>query len=107
MLSSSSVPRKLERTATRVIGGEAVIMVIDRREIHRLNGVGTRVFELCDGRSSIEAIARAIVDEFEVDQEHALSDVLRFVTELAEVGALVVADAELPAVGALVVEKAS
>jgi hypothetical protein len=35
-------------------------MVIDRRELHRLNAVGTRVFELCDGTSSVEAIANRL-----------------------------------------------
>jgi hypothetical protein len=87
------VPRKAERTAARVVTGEALVMVIDRRELHRLNAVGTRVFELCDGKSSIEAISQTIKDEFDVEADVALADVMHFVSELLDVGALLSEDA--------------
>jgi hypothetical protein len=90
MLSLSTIPRKAERTATRVIGGEALIMAIDRRELHRLNAVGTRVLELCDGKNSVDAISQIIVDEFDVEPSVALSDVMHFLNELAAVGVLLV-----------------
>jgi hypothetical protein len=94
MLSPSSVPRKAERTAARVVTGEAVVMVIDRRELHRLNGVGTRVFELCDGTSDVDAIACKIMDEFDVEASVALADVMQFVSELVDVGALLLEEAK-------------
>jgi Coenzyme PQQ synthesis protein D (PqqD) len=94
MLTFSSVPRKAERTAARVVTGEALVMVIDRRELHRLNGVGTRVFELCDGATDVEAIARKIMDEFDVEAGVARADVMQFVSELVEVGALLLEDAK-------------
>jgi hypothetical protein len=93
VLTPSSVPRKAERTAARVVTGEALIMVIDRRELHRLNAVGTRVFELCDGKSNVEAIAGTIKDLFEVEADIALADVMHFVSELLDVGALLLEDA--------------
>jgi hypothetical protein len=84
----SATPRRNERVAARVVEGKALIVVIDEKQLHRLNEVGTRVWELCDGRS-VEAIADAVVDEFEVDKATALSDVERFVDELHKCGALV------------------
>jgi hypothetical protein len=71
-----------------VIGGEALVMVVDRKELHRLNDVGSRVFELCDGRTSVDAIVDAIVREFSVDAPTARADVERFISELAATGAI-------------------
>ena len=87
-MSNTEMPRRCERTAFRVISGEGLLMVIDRRELHRLNAVGTRVFELCDGATTIEGIVDAIVDEFEIDAATARGDVDRFVAELRAAGAI-------------------
>lgn len=83
-----AVPRKNDRIAARVIDGRAVIVVLDRRHLHTLNEVGTRVFDLCDGRLPVHAIAAQIGQEFEVEPEVALRDVQRFVHELSGAGAL-------------------
>jgi hypothetical protein len=82
------MPCRSERIAFRVVGGEALIMVVDRKELHRLNDVGSRVFELCDGQTSVDAIVEAIVREFAVDAPTARADVEKFITELAAAGAI-------------------
>ena len=87
MSAVTATPRRNERVAARVVEGKALIVVIDQKQLHTLNEVGTRVWELCDGRSR-DAIAAAIVDEFEVDEQTALRDVQRFVAELRALGAL-------------------
>ncbi len=79
--------RQSRRTAARTIEGRAVVIVIDEQKLHTLNGVGTRVWELADGRS-VGAIADQIATEFEVDRAVALRDVGRFVGELEALGAL-------------------
>lgn len=80
-----------ERTASRVIGGKAVVITIDENQVHVLNGVGTRVWELADGRP-LDAIVDAIVDEFEVERAQAMLDVCRFAERLVAVGAARVAE---------------
>ena len=87
MTSRDTIPRKAERIGARVVDGKALIVVIDGRQLHTLNEVGTRVWELCDGRD-LGAIADVVVEEFEVDRQVALADVVRFVDELSGVGAL-------------------
>jgi hypothetical protein len=84
-----SVLRQAERTASRVLDGRAVVVVIDRQHLHTLNRVGTRIWELCgeNGRS-VGELADALAREFEVDRATALADVLRFAEELLEVRAL-------------------
>jgi hypothetical protein len=82
------LPCRSERVAYRVIDGEALVMVVDRKALHRLNDVGSRVFELCDGRTDVDSIVEAIVREFVVDAPTARADVENFITELAETGAI-------------------
>lgn len=84
----TGLPCRSDRIAYRVIGGEAIVMVVDRKELHRLNDVGSRVFELCDGQTTIDAIVDAIVREFVVDVPTARTDVEKFITELAATGAI-------------------
>lgn len=93
-LRASSVPHKSERIAARSVDGKAVVVVLDARKLHTLNPVGTRVFELCDGTRSVQAIAACIADEFEVDAGTAERDALAFLSELLAQGAIVVSRAE-------------
>jgi hypothetical protein len=77
---------RAERTASRTIDGRAVVISIDHNRVHVLNDVGTHVWELCDGRT-LDAIARDIVERFEVEPERAALDVRAFAQVLVEVGA--------------------
>ena len=88
MTLPTDVPKHAERIAARVIDGKALIVVLDGKELHTLNEVGTRVWELCDGRSSVSAIANALASEYDVTTGAALDDVERFVAELRQKGAL-------------------
>jgi hypothetical protein len=75
-----------QRTASRVIDGKAIVITIDQNQLHVLNDVGTRVWQLADGRSLTE-IVDAVLNEFEVDRERATLDVLQFAEQLLAVGA--------------------
>lgn len=89
MITAGAIPLRHERIAARVIDGKAVIVVIDDHRLHTLNEVGTRVFELCDGRS-LDAIASALSEEFEVEHGRALDDARGFVQTLVDLGAVTV-----------------
>lgn len=92
-LSGAHRVRQCERTASRIIDGKAVVITIDSNQLHVLNEVGTRVWELADGRS-LEAISAEIVREFAVDLERAEQDVCTFARRLLEIGAIDVTAAE-------------
>lgn len=53
-----------------------------------LSGVQARIWELCDGHSALGAVADRITQEYEVDRDTALADVLACVPELMELGLL-------------------
>jgi hypothetical protein len=73
----------------RTIGGEAFIITAADSKIHSLNAVGSFVFDLCDGKTGIETIVRAVVAEFEVDEAQARSDVEAFLASLEQRGMVV------------------
>ena len=57
---------KSPETAWRVIEGEAMILSLDNKVFRGLNSVGSRVWELIDGRRSVDEIVSQIVGEFDV-----------------------------------------
>lgn len=86
LASSELCLAQCQRTASRVIDGKAIIITVDQNQLHVLNDVGTRIWQLADGRSLTE-IVDALVDEFEVDRERANWDVCQFAEQLVAVGA--------------------
>jgi hypothetical protein len=87
MMQEHTVLRHAERSASRVIDGTAVVVVIDTQKLHTLNELGTRVWELFDGRS-IGEIADSVVEQYEVERSVALADLVRFAEEMVKLGAL-------------------
>jgi GeoRSP system PqqD family protein len=79
--------RKVKGQASRNVNGEALVVLTERRQLHRLNAVGTRVWEICDEQRVSEIVA-AIVTEFEVEAEVAERDVCEFLENLRELGAV-------------------
>lgn len=86
-INRTSVVRQAERTASRVIDGKAVVVVIDHQRLHTLNPVATRIWELADGRT-LEEIVNVIVSEYEVEPGEAMKDAVALVDELARLGAV-------------------
>jgi hypothetical protein len=67
------------RTASRVFNGEAVIISPAENFVRMLNPVGSRIWELCDGSRTLDQIAAALAEEFEVDVAHARQSVADYV----------------------------
>jgi len=76
------IVEKAPTTAWRLIEGEAVILSLETKVLRGLNPVGSRIWELIDGRRSVEEIIGVIVEEFDVTPEAAARDVRDFVEEL-------------------------
>ncbi len=86
-LSAEAHVRQSPRTASRVVEGRAVVVVIDTQALHTLNDVGTYVWSRADGRA-LSSIVDELVDEYEVEAPRATEDVLHFAEELVRLGAL-------------------
>jgi hypothetical protein len=79
-------PDKHPRTASRVIDGEAIVVVCDENLVKILNSVGSRIWELADGNKTVSEIVKVICSEYEVDVEQAEKDTVEFVEELIKSG---------------------
>ena len=79
--------RKVSGQASRNVNGEALVVLTERRQLHRLNAVGTRVWECCDERRVAE-IVDIVIAEFEVEAEVATRDVCEFLENLLQLGAV-------------------
>lgn len=75
-------PVKSPQTASRVVDGEAVVVLPMSSEINTLNAVGTRIWELADGSHSVSDIIDRIKYEFEIDTETVKRDTVSFISEL-------------------------
>ena len=82
---------KDSQSITRSIAGETIIVpvrsgVSDLNSIYTLNEVGAAVWQLIDGRRSVEQIVEAISDEYEVTPEQATEDVFEYLARLEAEG---------------------
>lgn len=84
------IPVRSAATAWRVIEGEAVILSMDTKILRGLNPVGSRVWEMIDGRRSVDEIVDAIAREFTTERATAATDVGAFVRELLDRGLVTV-----------------
>jgi len=82
-------PDKFPKAASRIIDGEAVIVIPGKGIVNILNKVGTRTWELLDGKKGLRDIADIISDEFEVTPQEAIRDIKEFVNDLLEKGMVV------------------
>ena len=55
-------------------------------ELHRLDGLGTLVWQLLDGKSTLAAISADVADAFGEDRERCARDIASFAQRLAEAG---------------------
>ena len=70
----------------RELEGEAVILDIRSEVYFSLDDVSTFIWNQIDGQRRLEAIGRAIVAEYEIDEATALSDLDEFVRSLVSAG---------------------
>jgi nucleoside-diphosphate-sugar epimerase len=71
-----------------MVDGEMVVVSAGNSNIVALNPTGALVWELGDGTRSVNEIAAAVCDAFDVELEIARDDVLHFVESLASEGLL-------------------
>jgi hypothetical protein len=82
------IPIHHPQTAARVFSGEAVIITPAENTVRMLNAVGSRVWELADGRRTVDQIAGVLAEEFDVEPDQAQESASRFADELAAKGLL-------------------
>jgi len=86
MIPLDQIVRRDEKTASRVLAGEAIVLTRNDSKVHSFNETGSRIWELLAEELKVREIATRIRDEFEVSEEQAQMDVIAFLEELAAKG---------------------
>ena len=78
----------------REIAGEMILVPVkqnasDLQCMYTLNGVGTRIWELINGHTTVDGITSTIVREYEVETPQAKADVVEFLDQMKAIGAIV------------------
>ncbi len=81
MEMKSAIPFKNEKTASRIIQDQAVIVILENQETVVLNESASRIWELSDGKRTLGEIARILEEEFSVSAQTALQDAAAFLGE--------------------------
>jgi len=84
---------KSSAIASRLLGGEMMIMSAIDSTFFTLNPVATVVWQAADGRTSLSDIVTChICTEFDVDPDTAYRDAQHFVEELSRHGILLISE---------------
>ena len=89
MIPLDQIVRRNEKTASRVLAGEAIVLTPNDSKIHSFNETGSRIWELLDEEPTVKEIVAQIRGEFEVSEEQAQRDVIAFLEELAAKGIVI------------------
>jgi len=87
------VVQKTPTIVARRIADELILVPIERKLedvecLYACNEVGTRIWDLIDGKRSLMAVRDAIVEEFEVSETEAQEDLLILIEQLKDIGAI-------------------
>ena len=85
-------PKKSENIASRILDGEAVVVLLLDSIVYTFDPVGTHIWELITGRKKIANIVKDIQNEYEVDPYVAEQDTVNFINELVSKKMLILKD---------------
>lgn len=73
-----------EHIAYRVIEGEAFLLDVALRKVHKLNEVGTLVLQCVEQNMSEDEIVQKVLEKYEVSEETARKDICSFLDALLQ-----------------------
>jgi len=83
MVSKDSYINKTDKVAYRIIDHEAMVVTSGSNKLYVFNRVGSKIWELANGKTNIKEIAGTIHEKFNVAYEQALEDTIEFAEELS------------------------
>jgi hypothetical protein len=81
---------------TALLDGEFLVSHESTRTVHRLNSTTGAVWSLCDGETTVEAMAHELGEIFAMEPADLTDDILRALDQIAAAGLLVGIDAASP-----------
>ena len=90
-MEMTAVPTQNPDTAARLIDDKVFVLNPETSELHALNEVGARIWELADGVRPVADIVATIEQEYDVSTQSAQADVAGFLDELVAKGLVTLA----------------
>jgi hypothetical protein len=89
-----TTPRRSESFVSRKVGDDIILVpvragVANLEAVFTMNAVGSAIWSRIDGTATVDDLARALADEFDVTAAVAATDVEEFVRLLADKGLVV------------------
>ena len=78
-----SYPLRNERVIAKGVSGSLLLLNLDNGEYYKLDEVGGRVWELCDGTQNVAEMVSTIREEYDASTETIRTDILELLRDLA------------------------
>jgi len=91
-ISAETVVCQGDDTVFSTIDGETVMMSISNGMYYGMDTIGSRIWELIAQPRKVMDLCHMLQDEFDVEQEPCLRDVLEFLNDLADENIVKVVD---------------
>jgi len=85
-----------EEVAAKVLDGEAILINLSNGTYYSMDKAGGFIWELIEGRHSLEEMVAAIIARYEVSSSQAQADVERLAAELVEESLVRLSDDQAP-----------
>lgn len=82
-MDKNSILTRSENAAYEIVAGEAILIRLDTGTYFSLNKIGTEFWEILDGRHSIADHAVTIANNYDVEPDMVLSDLLELAGKMA------------------------
>jgi len=79
-------PERSEDCAWNTVGGETVVVKASTGTVSVLSSTGGRIWEMCDGRTTVDDIVSRLVKEYDEDPETIREEVGRFLESMTGQG---------------------
>ncbi len=87
MTDLKSVPSRSMSVVTRKTGKEYILVpvsnnIADMNSVYTLNETGAFIWDQIDGKKTVEEIISALISEYDIENDTAMSDVLSFLEKM-------------------------
>lgn len=90
--NDESYPIWNEKVVSKLVNGEAVLVIPQEGQVKVLNEVGSRIWSLADGTRSVRQIAEIICEEYDVEGLQSEQDTIEFIEQLIKKKLVVMVD---------------
>ena len=89
MTGLRSIPSHSTSVVTRKTGNEYVLVpvtnnIADMNSVYTLNDTGAFIWDLIDGKRTVEELITAMTNEYDIDEETASRDVFDFIDNMSK-----------------------